>query len=527
VYRLAISSSLVLIAWSGGAFAQKFTATYLTPIGGAGLTSQALAINNVGQVAGESFISASEYHATLWNGTTPTDLGAGPLGGFSWGEGINSSGQVAGYSLTPDNKQLHATVWNGTSATDLGTLGGQDSIAFGINDAGQAAGWAELPYGGSPIVHATLWSGTTATDLGQGTAAGINNVSQVIGQTTNQATIWNGTTPTVLESLGGDESAAWAINDAGQVVGSSQTTGNASVHATLWNGTTPTDLGVLNIKNASSVAFAINSAGIVVGQTSTKQNLAIATLWIGGKVKDLNGLLTASLPGGEKLQIANGINDNGWIVAHGSLGNSYLLQPLSLTLACPEKRGKTGVAYNSSLRAAGGYPPYTFSITGNLPGGLTLATSTGAITGTPTAGGVFDFTGKVVDSTGTLSGTTTSSCTITINPQLSVTPNTRSFGNVPVNTSSESQPVTVTNIGNTSVPITSITPKSTVIHPFSQTNNCGTSIAAGASCTINVVFSPTTVASKTNTLMVVAGDGDGTFTVTLAGTGELSADEAR
>src|SRR6185436_7853673 len=77
--------------------------------------------------------------------------------------------------------------------------------------------------------------------------------------------------------------------------------------------------------------------------------------------------------------------------------------------------GQVGVAYSSSLVATGGVAPYTYSIVaGSLPTGLTLNSSTGAITGTPTTAGSFPFTAKVVDSRGTAAGTTTNSCGITI-----------------------------------------------------------------------------------------------------------------
>jgi len=78
----------------------------------------------------------------------------------------------------------------------------------------------------------------------------------------------------------------------------------------------------------------------------------------------------------------------------------------SVTCAFPS--GQVGVAYSSSLVATGGTPPYTYSISaGSLPSGLTLNPSTGAITGTPTAAGSFNYTAKVVDSA---SASATSSC---------------------------------------------------------------------------------------------------------------------
>src|ERR1019366_4349861 len=96
---------------------------------------------------------------------------------------------------------------------------------------------------------------------------------------------------------------------------------------------------------------------------------------------------------------------------------SIVISPPPITLACATATGQVGVAYSSSLVATGGAPPYTFSIiTGSLPAGLTLNSSTGAITGTPTTAGTFNFTAQVVDSTGKAAGTTTANCSIVIAP---------------------------------------------------------------------------------------------------------------
>ena len=83
-----------------------------------------------------------------------------------------------------------------------------------------------------------------------------------------------------------------------------------------------------------------------------------------------------------------------------------LLFPLSsfadnnpLTLACPSGSAQVGVPYSSVLVATGGTLPYTFlalpanpnynpPLTG-LPPGLTVNSSTGAVTGTPTSAGPY------------------------------------------------------------------------------------------------------------------------------------------
>ncbi len=59
--------------------------------------------------------------------------------------------------------------------------------------------------------------------------------------------------------------------------------------------------------------------------------------------------------------------------------------------------GAVGVAYSTPMIAGGGTPPYAWSMTGTLPAGLSLNTSTGMITGTPTAVGSSSFTIMATD----------------------------------------------------------------------------------------------------------------------------------
>jgi len=78
-----------------------------------------------------------------------------------------------------------------------------------------------------------------------------------------------------------------------------------------------------------------------------------------------------------------------------------------------------GVAYNQTLQATGGTTPYTWSImSGSLPAGLTLNTSSGAITGTPTAAGTSNFTAKVTDN---VAATASKALSIVINAAISIT----------------------------------------------------------------------------------------------------------
>ncbi|MFN8001987.1 MAG: LamG-like jellyroll fold domain-containing protein [Acidobacteriota bacterium] len=82
--------------------------------------------------------------------------------------------------------------------------------------------------------------------------------------------------------------------------------------------------------------------------------------------------------------------------------------------------GTVGTVYSQTFTATGGTGPYTFArVTGTLPPGLTLATG-GALTGTPTAAGTYNFTVQATASngcTGSRSYSLTIGCpTVTVNP---------------------------------------------------------------------------------------------------------------
>jgi trimeric autotransporter adhesin len=75
--------------------------------------------------------------------------------------------------------------------------------------------------------------------------------------------------------------------------------------------------------------------------------------------------------------------------------------------------GTVGSTYpGATLMATGGTSPYTWSVSGSLPSGLSLTPSTGAINGTPQSAGVFGFTANVRDSA---NNTASQSLSITIN----------------------------------------------------------------------------------------------------------------
>jgi hypothetical protein len=98
---------------------------------------------------------------------------------------------------------------------------------------------------------------------------------------------------------------------------------------------------------------------------------------------------------------------------------------------------------------------------------------------------------------------------------LTASPSSLSFGDLASGSTSAAQTVTVSNPGSSAVSVSSVSASG----PFSQTNTCGSSIAAGGSCTASVKFAPTSGGSQTGTLTVTTSAPGGPLTVALSGTG--------
>lgn len=102
---------------------------------------------------------------------------------------------------------------------------------------------------------------------------------------------------------------------------------------------------------------------------------------------------------------------------------------------------------------------------------------------------------------------------------VTATPASLTFASQPVGTSSSAQQVVLNNATSTALTINSIFGGGTDPSSFSQTNNCGTSVAAGSSCTINVTFTPQATGTLTATLNISDSAGNSPQVVTLTGTG--------
>ncbi|HEY9847118.1 MAG TPA: DUF3466 family protein [Candidatus Caenarcaniphilales bacterium] len=135
-----------------------------------------------------------------------------------------------------------------------------------------------------------------------------------------------------LGTLGGTQSIAYGVNDAGQAVGFSQTTDNKAIHAFLYTEGKLQDLGTLK-GDTSSFAYGINNQGDVVGSSNTSSltgGTSRAFLYSQGQMYDLNHLVKKQ--GEVELTEATSINDQGEIGAVGLLNgqqHAFLITPMS------------------------------------------------------------------------------------------------------------------------------------------------------------------------------------------------------
>jgi hypothetical protein len=113
-----------------------------------------------------------------------------------------------------------------------------------------------------------------------------------------------------------------------------------------------------------------------------------------------------------------------------------------------------------------------------------------------------------------LTGTTVGSPAITFSHK------SLSYGAGIFGTTSASQSVTLTNSGTALLALATISVTGADSHDFIQTNNCGSSLAIGALCTVTVTFDPTFTGSRTAGLTFADNAPLSPQTVGLAGTGE-------
>lgn len=316
----------------------------LTVIGGAG--SVARAMNSAGQVVG-SMTAGEGSHAFFYDGAAVFDLGT--LGGVSsHANGLNDSGAIVGNSLTTGGTWQAFVYTNGAMS---GLPFSEASYARGVNNAGTIVGTFNVPVPGSEFnefrTRAFTYANGVVTNLGvlgrdypeNISGVGINDAGIAVGSSEliaapdypREAFVYGAGGMQGLGNLGGQSSDAYAINDAGQVVGSAgvevtPTRPNAyTYHAFLYSDGVLQDLGALTDRG-NSVAYAINNLGQAVGSADTfGGNVNQAVLYENGAVVLLDTLIDQA--DGWTMINATGINDQHQIAGNACrLGLCYAVR---------------------------------------------------------------------------------------------------------------------------------------------------------------------------------------------------------
>ena len=323
--------------------------------------------------------------------------GAAPVGDLVFDQSGNIYGTAASggsaqkgvvYELTPSNGNWADTVlWTFTGGSD----GGEPTGGVIFDGAGNLYGAAQL--GGASGYGAVFrlvpsgggWSQTTLYSFQNGSDGAnpnggliFDSSGDLYGSTSSSGSHGGGT----IFELKPQQNGTWALSVLDALTG--QTGGGPQASLA---------------RNAAGTVYGTAYKDGADGYGSVLSLITSNGSWVYTDLHDFTFGNDGAEPVGNVVLDANG-NLYGTAIAGGTYGYGVVFEitPLQITTSSLPA-GTINVPYSAALSVTGGVSPYTWSvIQGRLPTGLTLNASSGAISGTPTAGGTFNFPVQVSDS---------------------------------------------------------------------------------------------------------------------------------
>lgn len=182
-------------------------------------------------------------HACDW---TPRDLGALPGPSYSQALGTDGGHRFAGFSQG-ENSISHATAWFGGRLIDIGAPYGAETIARDVNRAGYVVGTAGRPQG-TDLVHAQAFLHHRGRTVPLAVPAGITDTE------------------------------AWAINNAGTIVGFGRGGTSPSV-GLVWSVRHPDQVRVVSVPGRPTRLLGVNQHGVAVGDSGVPTVSEAAITW--------------------------------------------------------------------------------------------------------------------------------------------------------------------------------------------------------------------------------------------------------
>lgn len=413
------------VTWSlsGGGTLSGQTATAVTYTAPASVTSASTATITATSGFDNTKTATLTVNLVPPPSVTTTSLAGGQVG-VAYSASLAASNGISPYTWSITAGALPAGLTlSGNTISGTPTAYGTFNFTVQVKDAAGLTATASLSIKVAP---APL--NVTTTSLPNGI---VNSVYSANLQSTG------GASPITWSVTVGSLPAGLALNTAtGAISGTPTTAGTSNFTVQAADSSSPQLTATKALSITIIPVLSVTTTSLPNGITSTAYSATLASA--GGSGAVTWSVTLGSLPAGLSLNASTGAitgtpttaGTSSFTVQAADSGSPQqkvtkalsitIVQQLTVTTASLPAGAVTSL-YSATLQSSGGTPAITWAISaGALPAGLALNTSTGAISGTPTASGTFQFTAQATDS-GNPQQTATAQLSIIINPVLAIT----------------------------------------------------------------------------------------------------------